>query len=83
MASETEIIKQPRRQACVNSHRLSKATFLAMIGEGSAAFYDGLDNDDWSIRSFNPTTREVCITLHTSPGDRVLSYVLPTITWSG
>lgn len=70
-----------RRRACNLPGGLSKSSLLAMVeGTSSAEFFDNLDEDEWIITSFNPTTREACVTLITSVGNRPISITLPPLT---
>ncbi len=54
-----------RRRACQSNARLSKASFIALLDEGSRRkeFYEGLDDENWEIISFDPAKREVCVTI--------------------
>lgn len=73
--------KNFRRRKCVSQERISKSTVLAMLSESTQRdFYASLDDDQWSITSFNSTTREVCIDLKNNNG-RVnkLAVTLPSI----
>lgn len=73
---------QLRRRGCGNNQRLSKATFIAMLPDSTKEYFEGIPNGNWEIHSFNATIREVCVKMHTSSGDRMVSYVLPAVTWN-
>jgi len=77
--------RQPKRlyrRGCTNNQRLSKATFLAMLPDSAKEYFEGLDDDGWTIESFNTSTREACVKLHASSGDRMVSYTLPLVVWN-
>lgn len=118
------------RTACSSFNRLSKATFLAMLGpppdaysdeeqailnyynEGmsvaeiaettgltnknvrdfirqvtqprnsshpSRAFFEKIDDSDWSITSFDPSTRTVCVQIAQDTGTRTVTVILPAL----
>ncbi len=78
-----------RRRGCQNTQRISKATVLAMLVEDTKprTYLESLDDDQWSILSFEPKSRIVCITVKgkTINGDfndinTTLSVVLPYIS---
>lgn len=82
-----------RKRACQAEHRLSKASFLAMLGDPAVApatvsdstaraFYEKLNDVDWVIVSFNSNSREVCIDITTDSGIRRTSNILPTLSAS-
>lgn len=39
-----------------------------------------LTNPNWTITSFNPKRRNVCVIISTNSGDRVLNFTLPELT---
>ena len=73
---------QVRRRGCAHNQRLSKVTFLAMLPDNTKEYFEGLSDSDWEIYSFNVYTREACVQLHAPSGDRMVSYILPAVTWS-
>jgi len=56
-----------------------------MLVEGSTTsnFFQGLNDSEWAIRSFNSLTREVCVNLTPVSGTKVISVVLPVLSVSG
>lgn len=69
-----------KRRACQSTQRLSKKTLVAYLTEGSKEreFFEGLNDDDWEIMSFDPDKREVCVTiLNEKAGDVTLTVNLP------
>jgi hypothetical protein len=71
---------------CSKNDRLSKATFLAMLPDGSRQkeFYLNIPNDRWDIVNFDPDTREACIVLTTLYGGKnlvgnKLNHLIPKI----
>lgn len=66
--------KRIQRRGCANDQSLSKISFLAMLPDSTREYF--LSINDWSIMSFSTITKEVCILVHTSSGDRYLSYVI-------
>jgi hypothetical protein len=64
------------RKACQATEPLSKATFLAYLTAqtnkynpatgtfGQANIFADLDDNQWDILSFNPTTKEVCVIIY-------------------
>lgn len=48
--------------------------------EGRASFFDKLSDNQWSIVSFNPKTRVVCIAIHANSGTRNITVTLPVIS---
>jgi hypothetical protein len=76
---------QPRRiyrRACVNLQRLSKPSFLALLSDSGRSYFSSMEDEDWSIESFNPLTREACVRIHASSGNCLLSIVLTPVVWS-
>lgn len=49
------------KQACSVDYTLSQANLLALIEENH--FLQMVPLDQWTITSFNPKTREVCVTM--------------------
>ena len=68
-----------RKRGCTNLQRLSQTSFLTMVQDTTRAYFESIDPNDWEIRSFDTITREVCITLHTPSGDRLISYTVAPI----
>jgi hypothetical protein len=101
-----------KKQACSINERLSKNTFLTMLGEKRfvkppeyddkesyyykgalykktaneeysvnkiRAYFEKLDSNSWSIRSFDSSTREVCIEIKNNYGIRNISVILPQL----
>lgn len=50
-----------KNQACLALARLSKSTFLSYLEGPTKEYYLSLDEDSWSIVSFDPISREVCV----------------------
>lgn len=59
-----------KTRPCSNTHRLPKATFLAMLSEGSRTyeFFLKIPDNKWTITSFDPATRTVCVEITTTHG---------------
>ena len=76
-------MQQFKRRACQKQQRLSKPTLLAMLLEGSSTrtFFENLNDDEWSIVSFDPSKREVCVEIYQKGQTKTLSVTLPFITW--
>ena len=75
---------QITRTACSNTQqRLSKTTFLAFLTEGEKprTYFESIPENNWSIISFNPITREVCVLLESDNGNRTLSITLPNLSF--
>ena len=49
------------KQACSADYTLSQTNLLALIEENH--FLQTVPLDQWTITSFNPETREVCVTM--------------------
>jgi hypothetical protein len=66
----TSVFNTFRKRGCDGAARMPKATFIAMLSEGSIThnFFLGLDDDQWRITSFNPDSREVCVDVITPQG---------------
>ena len=54
---------------------MAKATFLAMLPDGSRQkeFYENIPDERWDIISFDPATRDVCVRHTTLHGSENLS----------
>ena len=75
-------MKQFYRTACYARHRLSKKSLIAMLVDGTPTqrFFTNLDDNAWTIVSFNPFNREVCVQLFSNTQTKTLSIVLPYIS---
>ena len=57
---------------CINSDRLSKATFRCMISDmPAAAFFENLTDDQWDILSFDALSRNVCVRIY-APSETIV-----------
>jgi hypothetical protein len=83
------MVQQLKKRGCANTGTISKATFLAMLPVGSRTreLFTELDDDDWSILSFDTVTRETCLAMYANTDERVgdaqvnvLSVTLPELT---
>ena len=59
-------VPQLIREACSSTHRVSKATVIASTTGRTKAFLETLSTDQWDVNSFNPKTREVCLTIYSA-----------------
>jgi hypothetical protein len=99
-------------QACSSNNRLSKKTFISLLGNKAfkkpleysstedyvikgqkikiasneefsrnktRQYFEKLDYNSWSITSFDPKTRKVCIKINIKSGDRFLSVTVPEV----
>jgi hypothetical protein len=99
-----------KNQACSSYNRLSKKTFLSLLGNKAfqkpsgysdlqdyvykgkntkikanedysanrtRRYFEKMDYNSWSIVSFDPNSREVCVQIQTKSGFRNLSVTLP------
>lgn len=71
-------MKQFIKNACLNLAGLSKSTFLAMLPENSKTlqFFQSIDNEDWSVLSFNTSNREVCLQITSVGQTKTISVTL-------
>ena len=69
------------RQKCYSQERISQATVLAMLTEGSKQreWLESIDRESWAITSFDSRTREVCIDVQTDTQVNHVSFTLPYI----
>ena len=89
------------KQACSTYERLSKKTFLSILGQKAfkkespetygkkddeqysqnktRAYFEKLNINSWSIRSFDPNSKQVCIEIKNKSGLVNLSIKLPEI----
>jgi len=68
------------KRPCLAKQRLTQETLLAMlIGQPSFSFFAGIDRDKWIINSFNPKTREACVTISTDSGTRDVTVQVPEL----
>jgi|TARA_Y100000034_G_C6685233_1_gene301398 hypothetical protein len=83
------MVQQLKKRGCANTGTISKATFLAMLTEGSKTkdFFTELNSNDWSVLSFDTVTRETCLAVYADTDERVgdsqvniLSVTLPELT---
>jgi len=72
------------RQKCYAQEHLSKKTVIAMLPEGSKQreWFEALEDEKWSITSFDSKTREVCVDVQTDSGVNHISVLLPQLTIS-
>ncbi len=68
-----------QKTGCPKVLRLSKSTFLAMLPEESKPFYQNMDNSIWSIASFDPKARNVCIDVVSKGQIKVLAATLKNL----
>lgn len=99
-------------QACSSNNRLSKKTFLSLLGNKAFTkpleypttedyilkgqkikipaneefsrnktrqYFEKIDYNSWSITSFDPKTRKVCVQIDIKSGKSFLSITLPEI----
>lgn len=64
------------RRACSEFQRISKRTVLAMV---TPSILDEVSEDDWTITSFDPDTRMVCVDLQNEAKLIHLSFTLPSL----
>ena len=80
-----------KRQACSANVRLLKATFLAMLGDPplygeqysvdkQRAFFEKIPDANWTIVSFNPLTKKVCVEITDGIGTRTVAVTLKDLT---
>lgn len=74
--------KQIRRIGCAQNQRLRKETFLAMLPDNTKSYFEGMPYENWEIYSFNSNTREVCIRIQSSCGQRMMSCTLSPIVYT-
>ncbi len=70
---------QFHRTACTGNEQMAQATLLSLMQNSgqSASVLESLDPSEWSITSFDPFTREVCVTVHNRVGLRYLVFTIP------
>jgi hypothetical protein len=86
-----------KRRACTAQQTIPKSTFLTMLGPPpeksyntqeayssglTRAYFEKLEDSQWSIISFNPETRVTCVQLVSPVGQRLLSVTLPSLSAS-
>ena len=66
-------------KACQANQRLSQATLLAYLPEGTRIrdLFVGMSLDEWEVVSFNPVIREVCVKILDT--DVTISFPVPTV----
>ena len=71
-------------RACQAKQRLSQATVLAYLPEGTRIqeMFLGMSLDEWEVTSFNPLKREVCVTLLNDGGETLISFNIPTLVFN-
>ena len=69
---------------CQATQRLSQATLLAYLPEGSKIqeMFLGMSLDEWEVISFNSRTREVCVELLNDSKNVLLSFIIPAIVFN-
>lgn len=69
------------RRRCRKEEQIAKATLLAMIESQRTqhAFFLSIPEEDWTILSFNPRLREVCVEIKQNNQTKTLSVTLPPI----
>jgi hypothetical protein len=69
------------KQACSGRETISQKTVKASFLEGSRTrqWLDSLEDDQWSITSFDPDTATVCAAVETTHGTNHISLTLPTL----
>ncbi len=69
------------RRACRKEQPLRKETLLAMIEplRDTYEFFLSIPDADWSIDSFNPRKREVCVNITQKGQIKKMSVTLPPI----
>lgn len=105
-----------KNQACSSYNRLSKKTFLSLLGNkafqkpvgfsdlqdyvykgktykvsaneqysgnSTRRYFEKMDYNSWSITSFDPDARKVCVQIQTGSGSRILSVTLPELVSKG
>lgn len=79
-----------QRRKCTKQERLTKTTFLAILRDTGSAleeYFNGLEEDQWEIISFNSVTRDVCVRVEngvTNESNPIThSVTLPSISPSG
>lgn len=73
-----------KRNPCTSSeNRLSKVTLLAMLSDGSKikTWFEGLNDDQWVITSFNHQTRQVCVEVTSTGSDQIhtVTVIIPPL----
>jgi hypothetical protein len=73
-----------RYQACNSSETITKGCFLQLLGEGTGikTFFDKLEDDQWSIISFDRVTKDICILVAIPSGQTYLSITLASLPGS-
>lgn len=74
-----------RNNACFPYRTISKKTVIASFDEGSITrtWLESLDDDQWSVDSFAPETRQVCATVVTDRGTEThIVLILPVYSAS-
>ncbi len=70
---------QFHRTACTGTEVMAQATLLALMAESGPAvsILESLEPSEWSVTSFDPSEREVCVTIQNNTGLRYLVFTLP------
>lgn len=70
------------RQKCYSQEHISKKTLIVMLTEGSKQreWFEALEDDQWSIVSFDSKSREVCVDVQTDNGVNHVSVLLSQLT---
>ncbi len=62
--------------ACQNKHNLAKETLIGMFYQNQKVL-DFLNRADWEILSFDPVSREACISVKNKTGATIISLTAP------
>lgn len=74
-----------RKRACSGKTTISQAAVKAYLTDGSRTkrWLEQLEDDQWTVTSYDPITREVCMEIVTEQGLlRPLSITLPELSFS-
>lgn len=70
----------------ISLENISESTILSNINSKIWTYYDKslprrilLTNPNWTITSFNPQLRNVCVTIYANSGIRYLNFTLPEL----
>lgn len=64
----------------IPKYKLVNQTGGEVTFQEESHFLASLDENDWSIQSFNPLTREVCVLVTTPSGSRIISITIPNVS---
>ena len=91
------MVQEFRRRACSSLKSISKQAFLSILGpppersgedqqlfssNPSRAFFEKIPDEQWTITSFNPQKREVCVEIQNQSGTRNITVGLSDLSFS-